>query len=549
MKVYYHIKSTIRASQFIQIELFIYLESPQKLVLQLPSWRPGRYQIADYAKNIRSFSVTDAQDSPIPFEKSQKNRWEISIQNPATILVRYDYYAAKMDAGSCWVDETQIYLNFINCCLEVLDFPQLTYELDVEIPEEFQSMSTLPSDSNGQLIANSFQQLADSTFLAASQLTQWKYEVGSVEFHCWFKGEIHFDQAKFLNDFLKFSQRQIEDFGEFPEQEYHFIFLLLPFPHYHGVEHKRGTVITFGPADSLAEPSQMEELLGVSSHELYHAWNVCRIRPNELLPYDFSQETYTRAGWILEGITTYLGDLYLLKSGGYEPEVYLKHLSNSINRASRNLGWQNYSILESSFDLWLDGYENGIPERKVNIYAHGAVIALCLDIILLKFKQSSLTKIMREAWQEFGKPNLGYSADSFWNIILRSMENQSELDLFYKSFIDGKSNIFHKLEQLLPVIGLGLVQDLESNPLESKLGIVTLKNKIIKIHPESPTYRRLMIGDEIYYNLAEKSIVIQGVQSDGNEFSFIFPLGEEVYFPTYSLKLISKIGLREKWMS
>jgi predicted metalloprotease with PDZ domain len=266
MKAYYHIKSTVRASQFIQIELSIYLESPQKLVLQLPSWRPGRYQIADYAKNIRSFSVTDAQDSPIPFEKSQKNRWEISIQNPTTILVRYDYYAAKMDAGSCWVDETQIYLNFINCCLEVLDFPQLTYELNVEIPEEFQSMSTLPSDSEGQLIANSFQQLADSTFLAASQLTQWKYEVGSVEFHCWFKGEIHFDQAKFLKAFLKFSQRQIEDFGEFPEQEYHFIFLLLPFPHYHGVEHKRGTVITFGPADSLAEPSQMEELLGVSSN-------------------------------------------------------------------------------------------------------------------------------------------------------------------------------------------------------------------------------------------------------------------------------------------
>ncbi|MFT7204332.1 MAG: putative metalloprotease with PDZ domain [Algoriphagus sp.] len=548
MKANYHIKSTKPTTQFIQIELSIYLASPQKLSLQLPAWRPGRYQIADYAKNIRYFSVTDTNDSLIPFEKSQKNLWEISVQNPTTILIRYDYYAAKMDAGSCWVDETQIYLNFVNCCLEVLDFPQLTYELTVEIPKDFQSMSTLPLNPDHQLIANSFQQLADSTFLAATKLTHWKYEVGLVEFHCWFKGEIHFDQTKFLEDFLKFSQRQIEDFGEFPEQEYHFIFLLLPFPHYHGVEHKRGTVITFGPAERLAESSQMEELLGVSSHELYHAWNVCRIRPSELLPYDFSKETYTRAGWMLEGITTYMGDLYLLKSGGYEPEVYLKHLSNSINRASKNLGWQNSSILESSFDLWLDGYENGIPERKVNIYAHGAVIALCLDLILLKSKQSSLPKIMREAWQEFGKPNLGYSANSFWNLILRSMENQSELDSFYKNFIAGKSNISEKLEQLLPVIGLELVQDLESNPLESKLGIVTLNDKIIKIHPKSPAYHKLMIGDEITYNLAGKSIAIQGIQLNGNVFSFIFPLGEEVYFPTYSLKLTSKMGLRKEWM-
>jgi predicted metalloprotease with PDZ domain len=549
MRANYHIKSANRTSQFIQIELSIYIESPQKLALQLPAWRPGRYQIADYAKNIRSFSITDANNSLIPFEKSQKNRWEISVQNPKTILVRYDYYAAKMDAGSCWVDETQIYLNFVNCCLEVLDFPQLGYELKVEIPEEFQSMSTLPSDSNGQFIANSFQQLADSTFLAANQLTHWKYEVGSVEFHCWFKGEIHFNQAKFLKDFIKFSQRQIEDFGEFPEVEYHFIFLLLPFPHYHGVEHKRGTVITFGPAESLAEPSQMDELLGISSHELYHAWNVCRIRPTELLLYDFSQETYTRAGWMLEGVTTYMGDLYLLKSGGYELEVYLKHLSNSINRASQNLGWQNYSILESSFDLWLDGYENGIPERKVNIYAHGAVIALCLDLILLKSNKSSLNQIMREAWKEFGKPNQGYNADSFWNLILRSIADQSELDSFYTNFIDGKSDVFVKLEQLLPIIGLELVQDLESNPLESKFGIVTLKNKIFKIHPKSPAYHRLMIGDEVNYNLIEKNIAIQGIRSNGNEFSFIFPLGDEVYFPTYSLKLTPKIGLREKWMS
>lgn len=122
----------------------------------------------------------------------------------------------------------------------------------------------------------------------------------------------------FLDQFNAFSSKLIHDFGEFPEPEYHFIFQLLPYPHYHGVEHRRGTVITFGPAVNLADPAQMEELLGVSCHELYHAWNVCRIRPKELLPYDFSKEAYTKAGLLLEGVTTYMGDLYLLKSGVYD---------------------------------------------------------------------------------------------------------------------------------------------------------------------------------------------------------------------------------------
>lgn len=549
MKANYHIKSNNPSSQFIQIELSIRLESPKKLSLQLPAWRPGRYQIADYAKNIRSFSVTDSLGSIIPFIKTQKNRWEITVDNPTTILIKYDYYAAKMDAGSCWVDESLIYLNFVNCCMEVLDSSQYAYGVVIEIPENFKSMSTLPSNSDGQLMANSFQQLADLTFLAAPQLTLWKYEVGTVDFHCWFRGEIHFDQAKFIQDFRDFSQKQIEDFGEFPEKEYHFIFLLLPFPHYHGVEHRRGTVITFGPATSLADPSQMEELLGVSSHELYHAWNVCRIRPNELLPYDFSQETYTKAGWVLEGITTYMGDLYLLKSGGYNLEVYLKHLSSSINRASQNLGWQNHSILESSFDLWLDGYENGIPDRKVNIYAHGAIIALCLDLILLKSSNRSLTQVMREAWLEFGKANKGYTAESFWNLVVKSMEDKSELDAFYQNFIAGTGNLFQKLKELLPVIGLELVGDLESNPIESKFGLVISKDKITKIHPKSPAFHQLMIGDEIKVDWAEGNISVKGIHPNGMEFSGTLPFGEKTYFPTYSLKPSDQTDLRQKWMN
>ncbi|WP_373400761.1 hypothetical protein [Algoriphagus halophilus] len=226
--------------------------------------------------------------------------------------------------------------------------------------------------------------LVDSTLLASNNVQHWTYVSTGSLFHIWIQGTIHFDIKAFLDNFQKFTDTQIKDFGEFPESQYHFIFQLLPYKHYHGVEHQKGTVITLGPAKDLVENLKMEDLLGVSSHELYHAWNVCRIRPKELLPYDFSKETYTQAGWLLEGITTYMGDLYLLKSGVYSLEVFLKQIESTLQREVNNLGWKNQNILESSFDLWLDGYQPGIPDRKVNIYTHGSLICFCLDLLLIE---------------------------------------------------------------------------------------------------------------------------------------------------------------------
>jgi len=548
MTANYHIKSTNRTSQFIQIELFINIKKPQTLYLQIPAWRPGRYQLADYAKNIRSFIAKDTEGNVIPIEKTQKNQWKILVTKASLLVISYEYYSAKMDAGSCWVDEEQIYLNFVNCCMEVISLPNLEYKLHLEYPADFTSMSTLPKNTKGEYLPIPYQRLADSTFIAASRLTHWTYEVDVTKFHCWFHGTIHFDRKNFLDSFQKFTRKQLEDFGEFPEKEYHFIFQLLPYPHYHGVEHQRGTVITFGPAESLTDELQLEELLGVSSHELYHAWNVCRIRPIELLPYDFSKETFTQAGWMLEGITTYMGDLYLLKSGVYSFESYLKHLNHTVNRAFRNLGWQNYSVLESSFDLWLDGYENGIPERKVNIYAHGSVIALCLDLILLKSNQSSLKEVMRKAWLKFGKPSKGYTAKSFWQLFLKSVDDTSELVEFYQNFIAGHEDIFEQLKTLLPVIGLELTEDYESNPLEASLGLILSDKKITRIHPDSPAFVRLMIGDELNFQITGNRIEIQAKRINGTISIHHFKVEKHSYFPNLIINPIQQLSFRKKWM-
>src|SRR3989304_7536298 len=111
---------------------------------------------------------------------------------------------------------------------------------------------------------------------------------------------------------------------DFPFETYHFFFQILPTKFYHGVEHLNSTVIALGPSYNLMKGDLYEDLLGVSSHELFHAWNIKNIRPKEMHPYDYTKENYSKLGYVCEGVTTYYGDLFLYRSGVYSEFDYLK---------------------------------------------------------------------------------------------------------------------------------------------------------------------------------------------------------------------------------
>jgi predicted metalloprotease with PDZ domain len=281
----------------------------------------------------------------------------------------------------------------------------------------------------------------------------------------------------------------------------------------------------------------MEELLGVSCHELYHAWNVCRIRPKELLPYDFSKEAYLDAGLLLEGVTTYMGDLYLLKSGVYDLPTYFKHLEKIIARESASFGWRNHTIIESSFDLWLDGYVQGIPDRKVNIYTHGALLAICLDSLLLQVG-SSLAEVMREMWLQFGKPFKGYVLEDFERSIFDKFQDKSVITAFFADFIYGKKDLFPTLKILLGAIGIELKATQSENRLLNQFGIRTDSEGLVaQVHPDSNAYSFLMKNDEILEITSNESSLSNTFQIKRNGRNLEFTLSEEKanYFPVYKL--------------
>lgn len=544
----YKLETLNKVSQFIQITLYIPVRHLSQVRLQLPAWRAGRYQLANYVQNIRNLHVVSPNGKAISPYKITKDLWIFSPDHVGEYQVHYEYYCAKMDAGSCWVDDEQIYLNFVNCCFEVEGMSDERIQVEVTCPPHYYSCSTLLSDNN-QLFASNFQQLADSSFLAAETLTHESFEIDFVKFHLWFKGQIHFDLAEFRTNIQRFTAKQLEAFGEFPVNEYHFIYQLLPYTHYHGVEHQRGTVITFGPAVSLAERKHMNEILGVSCHELYHAWNVCQIKPKELMPYDFSKEAYHEAGWMVEGITTYMGDIFLLKSDYFTIGEYLQTFEKVLNRESINFGWKNQSILESSFDLWIDGYVAGIPDKKVSIYTHGALIAFCLDSMLLD-ENSSLHQVMRLLWKRFGKPKIGYTLDEVWEIVLSQTNHLNYFNQFHSDYIAGREDIFPVVEKHLASLGFELVARSREDNLSSHFGIIKLDDgSITKIHPASEAFEKLMLGDLIQSEKSTLEGIKLSIDRFGRKMEVKLSTSDEMLFKNYFIIDKKSNPKRVAWIS
>jgi predicted metalloprotease with PDZ domain len=468
------------------------------LSIHLASWRPGRYELGNFAKNIKGFRVFDEQNKALSFEKSNKDTWQIPTSNTQYIRVEYAYYASELNAGSSFLDDQQLYINPVNCFL--FTDQEHGYELTLDLPETWKIASSLNFQENRCEVAN-FDKLADSPFICSAKLQKESYEVNGYQFHIWFNNQTFIQWEKVLVDFEKFTRAQIQDFTEFPVKDFHFLIQTLPYAAYHGVEHLESTVITLGPNYDVFG-SLYKELLGVSSHELYHVWNVKSIRPAEMHPYNFKEENYSVSGFVYEGVTTYLGDLYLLRSGVFSLEQYLVELSKQLQKHFDNPARFNYSVGDSSFDTWLDGYTPGAPGRKVSIYTEGCLLAFVTDMKIREATkdQYGIQEVMKQLYFNFAEKGLGYT----WQDYQQTLENVSGISFkdFFDRFVFGTEPYGSILVEACTYFGLEIHQVPSTSYAEAKLGIKVLPKgsdaQVVAIYPGSPADNGgLALNDEI----------------------------------------------------
>ena len=498
-RIFYTIDCDNAQQHFIKIKVQFPVDE-NKTIIHLPSWRPGRYELGNFAKNIKNFKVFNDQNKAVNFQKINKDSWEISSNETKYIRIEYQYYANELNAGSSYYNENQLYVNPVNCFLYAEGKEQFPISLELNIPENYTIASSLVQENNF-LLAENFDELADSPFICSENLEKQTYSVADTNFHIWFNNQLNIPWERVIDDFRNFTKKQIEDFGEFPVSEYHFLIQSLPYLAYHGVEHLKSTVITLGPSYDLFE-NRYDELLGVSSHELYHVWNVKSIRPKELLPYNFKKENYSELGYIYEGITTYLGDLYLLKSGVFSLENYLRELSKQFQKHLDNPGRFAYSVSQSSFDTWLDGYVPGVPGRKVSIYTEGCLLAFVIDAKIRKATNNKrgIEEVMKRLYYNFAQNNKGYTEKDF----IDQLENICGYSFqdFFNDYVHGTTPYETILLEALDFIGLELIQTPSNSYSEANLGMKTVNQAnhllISAIYPGSPAdMAGLSLGDEL----------------------------------------------------
>ena len=504
----YHISFERPHRHFVDFEFSAKTNGANSMKFQLSSWRPGRYELADFAQNIQKWGAFDEKNNPLPFKKITKDLWEVNTKNAIEVIIVYNFYANQLDAGACYLDEYQLYLNPVHCMFYIVDRSQEVYQLNLDLPEDYNIASSMHQEKN-TLTVTGYDLLAESPIICSNSLQHSDYEVDGITFHIWFQGMCKPNWEKLKKDFTAFTKSQIKHFGSFPVNEYHFFFQITPYRSYHGVEHTKNTVLLLGPGNEIMK-KRYEDLLGVCSHELYHTWNIKAIRPIEMYPYNYTKENYFRTGFVAEGVTTYMGDMMLYNSNVFDWNQFIKTQNQNLERHLMNYGRYNLSVADSGFDTWLDGYKLGSPNRKTSIYPDAALCMLMIDLEIIRNSKGkySLHSVMKELYEEFALKEKGYSEDDFRNICVKF--GGLKVAEIFENNIYGTEVYIDPLKSALDVVGLMLEEKKNPNLSAQYFGFVSAKENgeiiIKKVEPNSITDQNGIAPDDKITKINDKKI-------------------------------------------
>lgn len=490
--------------QYIQFKV-TFTSCKENQVFYLSKWRPGRYELGNFAKNVKGLKITNDKNQNVAFEKLDASSWKINCLEGETINVEYSYFASELNAGSTFLSKDMLYVNPVNCFIYTPEDLNQTSTIKLNIPKDWTVAGSL-SQNNDLYFADNFHELADSPFICCEKIQHNTYRNGETLFHIWFAGECQIDWERIISDFKAFTEIQIEKFGEFPVDEYHFLFHILPYRAYHGVEHQKSTVITLGPSYDLFK-NTYTDLLGVSSHELYHTWNVKAIRPIEMFPYNYQKENYSKLGYLCEGVTTYMGDLMLYKSSVFDFNDYAREFSAQLQKHFDNPGRNNYSVADSSLDTWLDGYVPGAPGRKVSIYTEGCLLAFVTDVFIRRNTHNDfgLDELMKRLYFNNFKQDKGVSEEDYCKLMIEL--GGHELEKIISTHFYGTASYEPILKEALAYLGLEMTTRPSRLYSFAKLGFKSIPFEngfaVKAIYSESP-------ADNAGLQLEDKIVAVNG---------------------------------------
>ncbi|MEN3040570.1 MAG: hypothetical protein ABDH66_03395 [Bacteroidia bacterium] len=493
----------------------------------MPAWRPGRYILQNYAAAVSHFEAVDERGHPLSWRKVSKDVWRVPNPPRGKLKIRYRFYAKQIDAGSSYLAPHVVYFNPINLFMYLpgrLDEP---CELELpKLPSGWKVATALPRKGERLYYAQDYHHLADSPFLSAPDLRSERFECAGATIHVHFWGRVGAQSLMgFLSSLCKIIQTQVKIWGSLPLKEYHFIYLLVPFQMRHAVEHEYSAMFVL-PEEGAASEEALKSFLGISAHEFFHVWNVKRLRPAALVPYQYDREIYTSLHWFTEGITDYYTSLTLVRAGLISSAEYWQRLSSELTQVENAYAYKIFSPSELSIDSWLTTSTYRPAMYQGSFYAAGKRVGFLLDMSLRKYTDGRVTldSLLRFLYDRYYVHGKGIPEDGVEKAAVHLAGEP--MRAFFAKYVWGKEPVHY--EELLRDLPIQVTYEESLYPGLARLGILRTRAeeqglRVEEILPES-------IAEKIGLEVGDVLLMVEGEYCDRVSESFweALPFGKTI---------------------
>ncbi|WP_394971441.1 M61 family metallopeptidase [uncultured Croceitalea sp.] len=475
--------------------------SSDTLSVRMANSSPGRYAFHSFAKNVYNFKAMDSNGKQIAFSRSNPYQWDV-YGHDGEVTIQYTLFANRGDGTYSQIDETHAHLNIPASFMFAPSLQERPIEISFTTPEAYKwKVATQLKKQNENLYwAPNLYYFMDSPIeLSNYGLREFKVKANGKEKNIRFvlhhngteeELDAYFESVKLI------VKEQEKVFGELPDfdfDEYTFLACYMPNVNGDGMEHRNSTILT--STRSLAN-NGLKRNLGTVSHEFFHAWNVERIRPKSLEPFDFDNVGMSGELWFAEGFTSYYTNLILCRAGLRTPEEYVNGLNGTFNYVWNSNGTKYFNPIEMSYQApFVDAATSLDPQNRnntfISYYSYGSVLGLALDLSLRQ-RNLNLDDFFKKIWNKFGKKEIPYTIKNL-HLTLNEYAGKTFGDNFFNNYIYKSKMPDYK--SLFSGVGLHIVQESEVGYFGGAMNKNTISNNTLV---DSPAYKAgLEKGDVI----------------------------------------------------
>jgi predicted metalloprotease with PDZ domain len=409
------------STHYFHVQMRVDDVAGDSIEVKLPVWTPGYYLIMDYARNVLNFRAADTAGRALGWEKTAKNSWRVKA-GKAPVVVDYDVYAYSPSVADSYLDDDRAFICPTGVFMHVAGRLQQPVTVIVKPYAGWRSVTTgldPVAGAPGTFIASDVDVLYDSPILVGNQETV-AFEVRGIP-HV-LAGKLDgLDRQAFVADLGRMIESAATLMGDIPYSRYAFMIIG---PGGGGLEHLNSTALTFGGGAMTTRAAYVRWLTFVT-HEYFHHYNVKRIRPIALGPFDYDRENYTNMLWVSEGFTVYYEDLVLNRAGLLDRKEVLQRAGETIARFENAPGHAFQSATESSYDTWIKFFTRtpNLATTTISYYDKGAALGLLLDLAIRheSGNQRSLDDVMRTLYRQFYKEKKrGFTDEEFRQVCERT---------------------------------------------------------------------------------------------------------------------------------